>query len=144
MVSWNSDYTFENIFNSPIIKDTMLPVDKAIGKAKSKINIFLSWDALKDVPKHATNETIENMIAYEEGNLIQLSVVKFDESRTTIFIPANKITLRGIRRRIEQEISSDEFKKYEKHFINWKYIWKNFALSFDTLSSPATLSSLSA
>ena len=65
-----------------------------------------------------------------------MSVVKFGKSRTKIFIPANKITLHGIRRGIEQKISSDEFKKYEKHFINRKYIWKNYFFLIHSILMP--------
>jgi hypothetical protein len=46
------------------------------------------------------------------------------QSKIKIDIPINKVTLVGIRRRIEQQ-----FKPEER--INWKYIWSSYALTFD-------------
>ena len=45
-------------------------------------------------------------------------------SKITIAIPADRITLTGIRRRIEQT-----FNVHDR--INWKYVWSSYTLMFD-------------
>ncbi|CDW75749.1 UNKNOWN [Stylonychia lemnae] len=81
---------------------------------------------LPDIKPDITIEQLENILAVEQSKQIYTVVIqKMDgQSQIIVKIPADKLTLSNLRRRIEQQFGG-------KERINWKYVWGSNALVFD-------------
>ncbi|ORY97894.1 hypothetical protein BCR43DRAFT_490519 [Syncephalastrum racemosum] len=93
---------------------------------KLQLQELLEDDLLQDVPKNASLNDIELLIAAEEGRAFRIRVDRHPLPPVYIVVE-QAATLRDIKKRIQDQV--EQTLSTAKH-ISWKHIWTSYCLLF--------------
>ena len=71
-----------------------------------------------------TVEGLEDLVAKAKGHLVSLRIRKFNGETLVIQVPSDRLTLSGIRRRLQRLHKT-------KERINWRYVWSHSCLELN-------------
>ncbi|XP_034828211.1 U11/U12 small nuclear ribonucleoprotein 25 kDa protein-like [Maniola hyperantus] len=107
--------------------------DDLLQITKSSLTDLLHADPLlSDLPSDIILEEIISLTAVEHGQSICTYISREDEPPLKVIVPQNA-TIRELKKAIARHFEIYQQRTGNKVKISWKYIWRTYDLSFDSL-----------
>ncbi|XP_045763744.1 U11/U12 small nuclear ribonucleoprotein 25 kDa protein-like [Maniola jurtina] len=98
----------------------------------SLTNLLQTDSLLSDLPSDIILEEIVALTAVEHGQSICIYISREDEPHLKVIVPQNA-TIRELKKAIARHFEIYQQRTANKVKISWKYIWRTYDLSFDSL-----------
>lgn len=95
-----------------------------------RLDELLGDPFLSDITQDTTVEEIEALTGLEYGQAMSLTICRADGENYNVIVNLNA-TVRDLKNAIQRSVGLQMKRSNSFKFINWKYVWKAFWLSFD-------------
>ncbi|XP_023946480.2 U11/U12 small nuclear ribonucleoprotein 25 kDa protein isoform X1 [Bicyclus anynana] len=107
--------------------DDLLEITKS-----SLVNLLRSDSLLSDLPSDIILEEIISLTAVEHGQSISITIFRENEPSLKVIVAQNA-TVRELKKAIARHFEIHQQRTGNKVKISWKYIWRTYDLSFDSI-----------
>ncbi|KAI5640660.1 hypothetical protein NE865_06978 [Phthorimaea operculella] len=107
--------------------------DELLEITKSSLYTLLKCDPLlSDLPSDIVLDEVLSQIAVEHGQAITVFISREQEPILKVIVPQNS-SVRDLKKAVVRHFQLYQNRTGSKVKISWKYIWKTYDLSFDSI-----------